>query len=129
MMKSWNAVRSGAAFQHEVDLTRKHIAIAHDGRAAHALLERNEINLGLTMQPYHGECRDVEAERAIVEQRSVAANEPGFLERTDAPQARRRRDAYFAGKLHIGNATVGLQLPKNASIGLVETGLAHERCS
>src|SRR5262249_11529656 len=117
------------AFQHEVDLARKHIAIAHDGRAAHALLERNEIGLGLAMQPDHGESRDVEAKRSIVEERSIAADEPGFLERADSPQARRRRDAYFAGKLHIGNATVGLQLTQDASIGLVEAGLAHEPCS
>ena len=58
-----NAVRSGDAFQHEVDLARKHIAIAHDGRAAHALFEGDEVGLGLAVQPDHGKGGDVVAER------------------------------------------------------------------
>src|SRR5262249_59621111 len=38
------------AFQEEIDLARKHVAIADDGRGARTLLEGNEIGLGLAVQ-------------------------------------------------------------------------------
>src|SRR4029077_14743710 len=107
------------------DFAGKHVAIAYDGRAAHALLERDKIGLCLAVQPHHGEGRDVEAERAVVEQRRIAADEPRFLQRANPAQTWRRRDAHFAGELDIGDAAVGLQLTQDAPVGLIEARLAH----
>src|SRR6476619_3935676 len=113
------------AFQHEVDFAGKHVAIAYDGPPAHALLERDKIGLCLAVQPDHGEGRDVEAERAVVEQRRIAADESSLLERANPAQTGRRRNAHLAGKLDIGDAAIGLQLTQDAPVGLIEARLAH----
>src|SRR6201981_2715453 len=94
------------AFQEEIDLARKHVTIADDGRGARTLLEGNEIGLGLAVQPDRGERSDVEAERLVIQDCGEAFDDAGLLQRADATEAWRRRDAHLARKLDIGNAPV-----------------------
>src|SRR6185312_10048756 len=92
-------------------------------------LEGNEIGLGLAVQPNHGEGRNIEAERPVIQDRGEALDDACLLERTHPAQTRRRRDAYLAGKLDIGDAPVGLKLAQDSPVGGIEAGGTHLGCS
>src|SRR6516165_6064589 len=117
------------AFQEEIDLARKHVTIAHDGRGARSFLEGNEIGLGLAVQPDHGEGCDVEAERLVIQDCGKAFDDAGLLQRADATEAWRRRDTHLAGELYIGDAPISLELVQDSPVGYIETGRTHLGCS
>ena len=110
------------AFENEVDLAREHPAFAHQRLRAHEILEGREIGFRLARQMHHGEHRHLVAELLLVEQRAVALDVAGLLQRAHAPQAGRRRNADPARQLHIGDAAVVLQLLQDLAVDGVETG-------
>src|SRR5882672_9640917 len=75
---------------------------------------------------HHGEDGDLVAQKLLVEQRAVALDEPGLLERTHAAQAGWRGNADPARQLHIGDAAVVLQLLENMAVDGVETA-GHDK--
>ncbi len=73
------------AFQDVVALAGEHVGLAHERPAEHAVFEGAQIRFRLAMQPDQGESRELEAQRLLVDERRVAGDEPGFLERPHAP--------------------------------------------
>ena len=110
------------AFEHEVDLAREHPAFAHQRLRAHELLESGKIGFRLARQMHHGEHRHLVAELLLVEQRAVALDVAGLLQRAHAAQAGRRRNADPARQLDIGHAAVVLQLFQNLAVDGIESG-------
>src|SRR5262249_14915747 len=86
------------------------------------ILEPQEIALGLARQMHHGEHGDLVAEQLLVEQRAIALDEAGLLERAHPAQARRRRNPDPARQLDIGDATVSLQLVEDLPVDGIEAG-------
>src|SRR5262249_57363559 len=74
---------------------------------------------------HQGKYRHLVAEQFLVEQRAVALDVAGLLERAHPAQAGRSRNADSARQLHIGDAAVVLQLLENPAVDGVETG-GHE---
>ena len=125
MMKSWNAVRSGATHLSRKSVSpREHVAFAHQRPGQHAVLEGAQIGFRLAVQADHGEGDDLEADALLVQHAEVAGDHAGLLQRAHAPQARRRRDADLAREVDVADAAVGLQLLEDAPIGSIEAG-AH----
>src|SRR6185437_429921 len=112
-------------FQQEIDFARQHVAVADDRGAPRALLEGDEIRLGLAMQPDHGKCGDIETERFVVEDGGEALDDPGLLERTHAAQAGGRRDTHLARKLDIGDTPVSEKLAQDQPIGCIKARSTH----
>ncbi len=121
--KAWKVFEVGRhALQDEVDLARQHPAFAHQRLRAHEVLESREVGFGLARQMHHGEHRHLVAKLLLVEQRAVALDVAGLLQRAHAAQARRRRNADAARQFHIGHAAVVLQLFQNFAVDGIQTG-------
>ena len=69
------------AAQQKIDLAGQHVAVPHDGRASRPFFEGNEIGFGLAVQSDHGECRDFEAKRLVVQKGGEAGDDAGLFER------------------------------------------------
>src|SRR5262245_53111722 len=74
---------------------------------------------------HQGEDGDLVAEQLLVEQRAIAPDVAGLLERAHPPQAGRRRKPEPARELDIGDAAVVLQLFEDPSVDGIETS-SHE---
>ncbi|MEY9222040.1 hypothetical protein ABH974_002463 [Bradyrhizobium ottawaense] len=66
-----------------------------------------------------GKYGDVEAELAGVQQAAIAVDIALLLQRPDAAQAGRRRDADPLGQLDIRDSTVSLNLGENFQVDVV----------
>jgi hypothetical protein len=75
---------------------------------------------------HQGEHRHLVTEQLLVEQRAIALDVAGLLQRAHPPQAGRRRNTDSPRQLHIGDAAVVLQLFENPAVDGVETG-SHKR--
>src|SRR5262245_66109690 len=71
---------------------------------------------------HHGEDGHLVAELLFVEQRTIPLDETRLLQRADATQAGRCRDADPARQLHVGDAAVLLQFLEDLAVDGVESG-------
>ncbi len=108
------------ALEHVVALARQHVGLAHQLPAQHQVLELAQLRLRLVVEPHHGKCRELEAERRLVEQHRIAGDQTGFLQRAHAAQARRRRKADARGQRDVGHASVALKLLEDAPVERIE---------
>ena len=69
-----------------------------------------------------------EADLRRVEQRRVAADHAGLLQRAHAPQARAGRERHAPGELQVGDAPVLLQQVEELAVGLVRAWAWPYRC-
>ncbi len=83
--------------------------------------ERLQVLPGLAGEQDHREAGQFLAQLLLVQQRAVAADIAGLLQRLDPPQAWRRRDADPARQIDIGHAPVRLQFPKYCEIDGVQS--------
>ena len=103
------------------------MALAHLIEHGHALLERDQIGLGLAVQPDIGKHGHAKTERFGVEIGMIAADTAGFFERPHPAQAGRRRDAGIPRQLDIRHAAVILQVAQDFQIYLIELDSGHWR--
>src|SRR5215212_1207561 len=108
------------AFQNEVDLARKHPALAHQRLGPHELLEGAQVGFGLAGQMHGCEHGDVKAEPARIEKPAIALDVALFLERSHPAQTRRWGNPYPLGQFDVGNSAVGLDLAQNFEVDLVK---------
>src|SRR4029079_12555135 len=71
---------------------------------------------------HHGEDRHLVAELFFIEQRAVALDVASLLQRTNAAQAGRGRDADPARQFDGGDAAVLLQLLEDLAVDGIEAG-------
>ena len=125
--KAWKVFRSGATHFRTKSISPDSIQHSRtSGCLADEILERREVGLGLAGEMHHGEHGDLVAEQLLVEQRPVALDEAGLLQRPHPAQAGRRRNADPARQLHIGDAAVLLQFLQDFPVDGVETGRQGE---
>ena len=80
--KAWKVFRSGATHLRMKSISPESIQHSRtSGCVAHEVLERLEVGLGLARQVHHGEDGDLVAEQLLVEQRAVALDVAGLLQR------------------------------------------------
>ena len=116
------------AFQDEVDVAGERPALAHRRPALDARLEAGKLRLPLRRELDHREEHHLVAEHLRVEQRPVAPDVAGLLERPHPAQARRRRETDATRELHIRDAGVVLELAQDGKVDRIEAS-AHENFS
>jgi hypothetical protein len=80
------------------------------------------------VQPDHRESRQLEAQRALVDQRRVPLDYARILERPHATKTRRRGKSNSLRERHIGERSVRHKLANNAPVSRVEAK-GHESLS
>src|SRR5262249_38213571 len=95
---------------------------AHERLRTHEFLEGDKVGFRLARQMHHGEDRDFVAELLFVEQRAIALDEAGFLQRTDAAQTGRRGNTDTACQLHVRDAAFRLPFFQDFAVDRVEAG-------
>ena len=95
------------------------MAFAHLWQLADMGFKFAQRRFGLTFQADHRKDRDRKAQLAGVQLGVIAADHPGFLQRADAAQARRRGQADALRQLDIGDAALVLQFGQQMPVDVV----------
>ena len=115
----------GDTFQDKVHLAVQHVAFTDQWPVAALLFKGRQVDLGLTDQANHGENLHLEAQRASVHIRMIAADQPMLFQRAHTPQTGRSRDPHAFGQFHVGHATVGLKFGQNHTVDGVKFACGH----
>ena len=83
-----------------------------------------EVGLGLAGQPDKGENLNRIAQSLGIQIGVIAADDSRFLEPADTAKAGRRRNAGALCQIHIGHASVILQIAENLPVDRVELHLS-----
>ena len=119
--KSWNVAMSGAT--HFRTKSTSPDSIQHsrtNGSARTKSSNARKIGVGLARQMDGRKYRDVETELSRIEQPAIALDVAGLLQRPDAAQARRRRNADAFGQLNIRDSAVSLDFAQDFEVNFVK---------
>src|SRR5207237_10715704 len=102
-------------------LAGKQPALPDNRLPADKLFEAFKIGFSLTGKVDHGEDCNLEAKTFLVQQRTIAFDKTGLLQRAHASQTRRSGNANALRQLHVGDPTVVLKFFEDPAIDGVES--------